>query len=330
LQSEYLSKFSFFDFNESRFVRKVLALCATASVLALAACGSGSSSDLSKISVKPAADDKTAPEVSFDTPFVTDKDEAVNIKKGDGADVNPGDTVSIKSGLYKAIDGLSAGENFTGAATDMTVDDTMKEQMPELYERLSDSKVGDWIAYSTVEGTQQADGSVAEPAEGAKAERIIVLHVEDSTTASGTMSKDDVAKQKKEGKLPTVKVTDDKPTITIPKDTEAPKDLAVDVLEEGKGEAATATSKVKAKYSGVTWADGKEFDGNFGKDSTEFSLDQVIKGWTEGMTGLKAGSKVLLTIPADKAYGNTSSNGSPTGPLVFYVELESVTAADSK
>jgi len=48
------------------------------------------------------------------------------------------------------------------------------------------------------------------------------------------------------------------------------------------------------------------------------------------MTGLKAGSKVLLTIPADKAYGNSSTSGSPTGTLVFYVELESVTAGDSK
>ncbi|XAZ36277.1 hypothetical protein AAHB37_09100 [Glutamicibacter halophytocola] len=216
-------------------MRKVLALCATASVLALAACGSGSSSDLSSISVKPASDDKTAPEVSFDTPFVTDKDEAVTLEQGDGAEINPGDTISIKSGLYKAIDGLNAGENFTGQATSMTVDDSMKQQMPELYDRLVDSKVGDWIAYSSVEGTQQADGSIAEPEEGAKAERIIVLHVEDSTAASGTMSKDEVAKQKKEGKLPTVKVTDGKPTITIPKDTEAPKDLAVDVLEEGKG-----------------------------------------------------------------------------------------------
>ncbi|GEM_PF-1611238 len=320
-----------FDFNESRFVRKVLALCATASVLALAACGSGSSSNLSSISVKPAADDNTAPEVSFDTPFLTEKDEAVTLEQGDGAEINAGDTVSIKSGLYKAIDGLSAGENFTGTATDMTVDDSMKQQMPELYDRLVDSKVGDWIAYSTVEGTQQSDGTVADPEEGARAERIIVLHVESSTAASGTMSKDEVAKQKKEGKLPTVKVTDGKPTITIPKDTEAPKDLAVDVLEEGKGEAATATSKVKAKYTGVTWADGKEFDGNFDADEgTEFTLDGVIKGWTEGMTGLKAGSKVLLTIPADKAYGNSSTSGSPTGTLVFYVELESVTAGDSK
>lgn len=312
-------------------MRKVLAACATASVLALAACGSGSSSDLSSISVNPAGDENTAPEVSFGTPFVTEKDEAVTLEEGDGAEVNAGDTVSIKSGLYKTIDGLPAGENFTGTATDMAVDDTMKQQMPELYDLLAESQVGDWIAYSTVEGTQQADGSIAEPEDGARAERIIVLHIENSTAASSTMSKEDVAKAKKDGQLPTVEVKDGQPEITIPKDTEAPKDLAVDVLEEGKGEAATETSKVKAKYLGVTWSDGEKFDGNFDKDeATEFGLDQVIKGWTEGMTGLKEGSKVLLTVPADKAYGNSSTSGAPSGTLVFYVELQEVTAADSE
>ncbi len=312
--------------TESRYVRKILAMGATASLLALSltACGGASGDSLDSISVKPGKDEKTAPEVKFNAPLLTDKSEAVTLESGDGAEIDPGSSISIKSGIYKAIDGTLTNENFTGDATSMTVDDTMKQSMPEFYNLLVDSKVGDWIAYTTVEGTPQADGSVAEPAEGAKAERIIIIHVEGATAPSKDLSKDEIKKLKDEKKLPTVDTSGDTPKISIPKDTDAPSGLVVDVLEEGKGKEATNTSKVTANYTGVRWEDGKVFDSSFERGkATEFSLDGVIKGWTEGLSGLKEGSKVLLSIPADKAYGD-GANGQPAGPLVFYVELDKV------
>ena len=308
-------------------MRKVLAAAATASILALAACGSSSGSDLSDIKVTPAKDASTAPEVSIDAPFLTEKDEAVNVVKGDGAEINEGDTISVKSGLYKTIDGKLTAENFTGQAAPMVLDDQFKQTMPALYNVLIDSKVGDWVAYSAIESTD-ATGTAKTPEPGSRAERIIVMTIENTTPASAKLSEDETATLKKEGKLPTVSFKDKQPTITIPKDVEAPKGLVVDVLEQGtKGEAATETSTVKAKYLGVTSADGKEFDGNFDAEATQFGLNQVIKGWTQGLTGLKAGSKVMLTIPSDLAYGDSSTSGSPTGTLVFYVELTEVSAA---
>ncbi len=308
-------------------MRKVLAAAATASILALAACGSSSGSDLSDIKVTPAKDASTAPEVSIDAPFLTEKDEAVNVVKGDGAEINEGDTISVKSGLYKTIDGKLTAENFTGQAAPMVLDDQFKQTMPALYNVLIDSKVGDWVAYSAIESTD-ATGAAKTPEPGSRAERIIVMTIENTTPASAKLSEDETATLKKEGKLPTVSFKDKLPTITIPKDVEAPKGLVVDVLEQGtKGEAATETSTVKAKYLGVTYADGKEFDGNFDAEATQFGLNQVIKGWTQGLTGLKAGSKVMLTIPSDLAYGDSSTSGSPTGTLVFYVELTEVSAA---
>ncbi|MFJ2621757.1 FKBP-type peptidyl-prolyl cis-trans isomerase [Glutamicibacter sp. NPDC087344] len=306
-------------------MRKVLAAAATASILALAACGSSSGSELSSIKVTPAKDASTAPEVDIDAPFLTEKDEAVNVVKGDGAEINEGDTISVKSGLYKTIDGLVTSENFTGTATDMVLDDQFKTSMPALYNLLIDSKVGDWIAYSAIESTDST-GAATTPAPGSRAERIIVINVENTTPASTKLSEEETAQLKKDGKLPTVSVKDGTPTITIPKDVEAPEGLVVDVLEEGTtGEAATEESTVKAKYLGVTYADGEKFDGNFDSEATQFGLNQVIKGWTQGLTGLKAGSKVMLTIPADLAYGDSSTSGSPTGTLVFYVELTEVT-----
>lgn len=103
--------------------------------------------------------------------------------------------------------------------------------------------------------------------------------------------------------------------------------LKVETLKEGTGTAASANSKVKANYFGWT-SDGKIFDStnkNGAVAPIEFGLDGVIKGWTEGLTGVKAGSIVKLTIPSDKAYGDTAVQpGAPTGPLTFVVELVEV------
>lgn len=310
-------------------MRKVLAVCVTASVLALTACGSGTTS-LSKVDVKPAADEKSAPEVSFKAPLLTDKEEAVTVVEGDGADIKDGDTIEIQSGLYKTIDGHLTNENFTGDTTPMPVDDALKTQMPALYDTLLKSQVGDWIAYAAIDGTQQADGSMSEPEAGARAERLIVIKIADSESASKPLSQDEVKKLKDAGKLPTVKTGKGDPKITIPKDTEAPAGLVVDVLEEGTGPETTPTASATVHYHGVRWEDGKKFDGNFGSDEGfEMNMSQgVIKGWLEGFKGLKEGSKFLLSIPTDMAYGKNPQPGQPEGPLVFYVELDKVT--DSK
>ena len=104
--------------------------------------------------------------------------------------------------------------------------------------------------------------------------------------------------------------------------------LKVETLKEPSGDtAATPESTVTANYFGWT-SDGKIFDSSK-KDGTAtpvpFKLSGVIKGWTDGLTGAKAGGVYKLTIPADQAYGNTDDgSGRPTGPLVFIVQVEKV------
>ena len=104
-------------------------------------------------------------------------------------------------------------------------------------------------------------------------------------------------------------------------------ELKVETLKEGDGAVLAADSTITANYFGWT-ADGKIFDST-NKSGTvtpvDFSLAQVIKGWTEGLTGVKVGSTVRLTIPSDKAYGDTDTGGGqPTGPLVFVVEVKAL------
>lgn len=103
--------------------------------------------------------------------------------------------------------------------------------------------------------------------------------------------------------------------------------LTVDTLVQGSGDTVKSTSTITANYFGWT-SDGKIFDSSKkdGKATPiDFSLDQVIKGWTEGLTGVKVGSTVKLTIPADKAYGATDDgSGNPVGPLKFIIEVKAI------
>lgn len=112
-----------------------------------------------------------------------------------------------------------------------------------------------------------------------------------------------------------------------PFDGAAVSELKVEVLKEGDGETAAAESTVSANYFGWS-ADGKIFDSSnkAGKVTpVDFPLSGVIAGWTEGLTGIKAGSTVKLTIPAEKAYGaEDKGDGRPFGPLAFIVELKEV------
>ena len=105
--------------------------------------------------------------------------------------------------------------------------------------------------------------------------------------------------------------------------------LSVEEIKPGEGKAAKASSTVDANYFGWT-SDGKIFDSSKRNGVTNpatFPLKQVIPGWTEGLTGVKEGAVVKLTIPGDKAYGANGAPGAgigPNEPLVFIIELKKV------
>ena len=99
--------------------------------------------------------------------------------------------------------------------------------------------------------------------------------------------------------------------------------LQYEVLKEGKGPHPTATSKVKVHYHGTT-PEGVVFDSSVERgEPISFGLDQVIKGWTEGVQLMKAGAKYRFYIPQELAYGPSSPSPTikPYMPLVFEVEL---------
>jgi len=96
------------------------------------------------------------------------------------------------------------------------------------------------------------------------------------------------------------------------------------ILEKGTGPKPNATSKVKVHYHGTTPYD-VVFDSSVDRgEPITFGLNQVIKGWTEGVQLMPVGSKFKFFIPQELAYGANPQPGSaikPYMPLVFEVEL---------
>ncbi|MGB1042787.1 MAG: FKBP-type peptidyl-prolyl cis-trans isomerase [Tenacibaculum sp.] len=91
------------------------------------------------------------------------------------------------------------------------------------------------------------------------------------------------------------------------------------VNKAGTGENPTSTSNVTVAYKGY-YLDGKVFDQN--DDGISFNLQQVIKGWTEGITYFKEGGEGILLIPSKLGYGSNNYRGIPGGSvLIFDIKL---------
>ena len=95
------------------------------------------------------------------------------------------------------------------------------------------------------------------------------------------------------------------------------------VIKEGKGPIPADTSRVKVHYEGKT-LDGKVFDSSYKRsEPTEFSVNQVIKGWTDALTHMPAGSVWEVYVPQELAYGERQQGADikPFSMLIFKIEL---------
>ncbi|CAL9406458.1 hypothetical protein SUDANB176_01572 [Streptomyces sp. enrichment culture] len=153
---------------------------------------------------------------------------------------------------------------------------------------------------------------------------VFVVDVKDTFKATSSAKGTEVAQDDVD--LPKVGTgTDGKaPSIEVP-DVDAPKKLVANYVIEGDGEEVGAEDSVLVQYKGVLWDGGEEFDSTYGrKQLTSFSLQQVVKGWAQGLTGKKVGSRVLIVIPPELGYGDNPPQGGKIkkdSTLVFSVDL---------
>jgi len=113
-----------------------------------------------------------------------------------------------------------------------------------------------------------------------------------------------------------------KPAVTAGAGTVS--ELKTTPLIQGTGAAVQQGQTINVNYVGVTYAGGKEFDSSWSRSeafSFQAGAGNVIKGWDQGLIGVKVGSRVQLDIPADLAYGDNPSGGQPAGALRFVVDV---------
>ena len=119
-----------------------------------------------------------------------------------------------------------------------------------------------------------------------------------------------------------------KPELDYPGDA-PPTDLVIEDLIEGDGPAVEAGQTVTTHYVGWAFSTGEEFDASWNRgDPLSFraGIGKVIRGWDQGLLGMKVGGRRKLTIPSHLAYGERGAGGviKPGETLIFVVDLVAV------
>ncbi|MFD0803207.1 FKBP-type peptidyl-prolyl cis-trans isomerase [Streptomonospora algeriensis] len=197
----------------------------------------------------------------------------------------------------------------------------------DLTESLVNQPVGSRVLYAFPPQDPEQAQQMGQPSpEPGSSVSVLDLHERygESEVVAGEQSSDGG------GDLPTVKQNGhDRPDITVPEDTDPPGELKTEALIEGEGPEVKAGQQLVVQYTGVQWKNGEEFDSTWNRQGSEgvpatfiIGDGQVIKGWDEGLVGQDVGSRMLLVVPPDKAYGDSAGQqGAPEGTLVFVVDI---------
>ncbi|MEV6835193.1 FKBP-type peptidyl-prolyl cis-trans isomerase [Streptomyces sp. NPDC051133] len=147
-----------------------------------------------------------------------------------------------------------------------------------------------------------------------------------SSTAHGTVV------PQNDSSLPTVDAgTNTKgkaPKVTIPPKTDPPKKLVSAYVLEGDGPQVKADQTILCQFQGLVWDSGKTFEQTYGTGRlAQFAIEQMaqaVKGLSQGLTGKKVGSRVLVVVPPELGYGDNPPSGGVVkkgSTLVFTVDI---------
>jgi peptidylprolyl isomerase len=328
--------------------RRSLLIAVPAGLVTLAGCGDGKKSDSSKASgsASPSAQATSAapppkivdgplPAITGGTAFGTKP----TVAKGSGA---PSKELAVKTVV--AGSGKTVAENdyiqahYLGQVWDTAkvFDNSYDRKTPLLIQlaqgsiidgwryALTGRKVGSRVLFSVPPTWGYGTSGNAQAGIKGTDTLVFVADIQGAFNATSSAKGKDVAQS--DAKLPKVGTNTDgqAPSIDIPKVT-APTTLVADYVIEGAGDVVGAKDTVLVQYKGVVWDSGKEFDSTYSRKQLQsFSLQQVVKGWAQGLTGKKVGSRVLVVIPPKLGYGDNpppNSGLKKDSVLVFSVDI---------
>lgn len=305
----------------SRRTRRVLPVLLTAVLaLGLSACGDdgggGGSDDpsgpLSQVTVT--GDQGEPPEVTWDGTFEAEETTSETLVEGDGEEVAAGDKVDVHIWIGNGFSKEKAFSTYdAGGPETLTVDDKTLSKV--FLEGLEGHTIGSRVAVAA--SATDAFGEQGNPQLGIGNKDSILVIVdlmgmyEEPKPVDAPRSKQPKVVEEK-GKPVALDFSGlDKP--------EADGELLRTVLEEGDGKALTPDSTITANYLGMVYGGKKPFDESYSKQPAEFALTQVVPGWAYGLSGLKVGSRVLLTIPPELGYGSQEQPGIPADSTLYFV-----------
>jgi len=304
------------------FVRRLLAILLPA-LLLMTACGgsnpaaeptsqsAGDTSKLDSVKVTDNGNDK-APGVEFAKPLSVTEPTVKVVVEGDGERVKAGQTAELVYVAVDGNDGKTVEDAYTNGPQPIDLTDELKSGNQQIYNAIVGAKIGSQIAFAT------PGNASASPAASTQ---LVVFKLLSAKDPAPVLDKPEGETVTPPAGLPTVK-EDDKGIPQISVDgVAAPKELISQDLIKGKGAVVKATDTLTVNYVGVNLVGGTKFDSSYDRGkSTSFPLTGVIKGWTQGLEGKTVGSRVLLVIPQDLAYG-AAGQGEAKGDLVFVVDI---------
>ncbi len=303
--------------------RLAVATAAALAITALAACGSDDSGSAAEsipgLTVEGDVGEK--PELTLDNLDVEDVETAVLVE-GDGEEVPAESTVMLHSLFAVGGSGDELSSSYEGEEPQTVV---LGQTQDFIQEALAGSAVGSRIAFALPAVDYFGD----EPQEGsgvtADDDIVIVLDVMgvDDPPLDGPQGTD----VDPPADAPTVVAENGDVTALDFSDAprKAPGKLQVIPLVEGDGAKIGKGDQVTVDYFGVVWGKGdKPFDESYSRQPAAFSLAEgsLIDGWVQGLRGQTVGSRVMLVIPPDLAYGDQEQGSIPAdSTLVFVVDI---------
>jgi len=244
------------------------------------------------------------------------------IEPGSGEAVAPGDVVVFEVSVFDGQDGSLVSSSYEkGHPEKLYLARAAAE--PLFLEALLSCLIGSQFVYVTPARLDEAEIPANLTAPPTKAQPGSVMAVE-VVGVEHVLEQVDGEEVAAVPGLPLIDFETDisEPSVTLPEGKPI-TELTVQPIIKGNGPEVRGDGTMIGRYVGWLWEDGGMFDSIWSDpDPSVFDLAETIQGWSEGLAGVKVGSRVLLIVPPALAYGGVGSGPVPPGAtLIFAVDV---------